>query len=404
MRILILTPQLPFPPDNGAKIREFYLLKHLSDKYNITLFSFIKSSKEINFVQKLEKYCNRVETVVIKRHSKLYHLPGIFWYLIRFEPPENKFFFSKEMQRKIMRIIKKEHFDIVQIEHSIMAPYVKIFDGLNHLKMILTLHNVESARFYTLFKAEKDKTKKIQFLLNWIFMKKWEAIFAEKFNRCIVTSENESKRLYRLNPRLNISIIPNGIEVDEIKFTPANTNKNSILFIGTMNYEPNVDAVLYFYKKIFPFIKREIQDVKFFIVGKDPPSKIEKLGEKDGVIVTGYVNDIQSYYEQCDVSVVPLRSGGGTRLKILESMAFGRPVISTSFGCEGLDVKSGVNIIIANKTEEFIVNIIRLLKNKKLRNTLALNARKLVEEKYNYRNIAGTLGRVYQELTDKGCD
>ena len=168
-----------------------------------------------------------------------------------------------------------------------------------------------------------------------------------------------------------------------------------------MDYQPNVDAVLYFTKEIFPIIKRQTKNAKLFIVGSNPTKKIKQLElEKNkNIIITDYVDDVQPFYEQCAISVVPLRAGSGTRLKILESMAFGRPVISTSIGCEGLHVCNNENIIISDKPEKFAMKTIELLQNVNFREKISKNGRNLVEHNYSWESIAKKQIQIYEKLT-----
>ena len=230
-------------------------------------------------------------------------------------------------------------------------------------------------------------------------MKKWETKFAMNFDLCVTMYDNEKKFLQSINPKLNIAVIPNGVDVENFKPLPDNFRTNNLLYIGKMDYQPNVDAVLYFIKEIFPVIKRETKNIKFIIVGSNPAKEIKQLENNKDIIVTGYVNDVRPFYEQCALSVVPLRAGGGTRLKILESMAFGRPVISTSIGCEGLDVCNNENIIISDKPQEFARKTIELLQNKDFREKISKNARNLVECNYSWKSIAKRQIQIYEKLT-----
>jgi glycosyltransferase involved in cell wall biosynthesis len=165
-----------------------------------------------------------------------------------------------------------------------------------------------------------------------------------------------------------------------------------------MGYPPNIDAVLYFCESIMPLIQSRIPSLKLFIVGHEPAPEIRKLAERENVVVTGYVDDVTTYYRQSQVTIVPLRAGGGTRLKILESMALGRPVVSTSVGCEGLNVIDGENIMIADTADKFAERIVQLLEDKELRKRLSQNASQLVKRLYDWSEISRKLMGVYNEL------
>ena len=402
MKILIISNAMPYPTDTGEKIRVFNIIKHISQAHEVSLITQIMKQHEKQFIPELKKYCSRVDTVLLRKHSNLEHMPGVIRYLISGEPLDNKFVFVDEMAEKIQKLTYSESFDIVQIEHSIMAPYIKAISMANNSKKVLTFHNIASVQYRRIFKIEKAISKKMRSFINWIQMKKWEAKFAMNFDLCVTMSDNEKQILQSENPKLNIAVIPNGVDVKNLQPLPVNFKTNNLLYVGKMDYQPNLDAVLYFVNKIFSLIKMQIKDAKFFIVGSNPTKEIKQLGKDNDVIVTGYVNNIQPFYEQCAVSVVPLRAGGGTRLKILESMAFGRPVISTSIGCEGLDVCNNENIIISDKPEEFARKTIELLQNKDFREKISKNARNLVEHNYSWESIAKKQIQIYEKLNKTG--
>jgi glycosyltransferase involved in cell wall biosynthesis len=181
---------------------------------------------------------------------------------------------------------------------------------------------------------------------------------------------------------------------------PHEDTSPSLLFIGNMGYPPCVDAVLYFCREIFPRIRRATGAAELWIVGRDPQPEVLQLNG-NGVHVTGQVDDVIPYYRQSAVCVVPLRAGGGTRLKILEAMALGRPVVSTAIGCEGLEVIDGEHLLIADDPDQFAEKTVRLLTNRKLYDHISTNGRKLAETRYDWDNIAGRLMQVYAEMSEQ---
>jgi sugar transferase (PEP-CTERM/EpsH1 system associated) len=377
--------QLPYPPDTGERIRNFNLIKALSQNNDIALISLIQSADENKHVPEMLEYCSSVETVKLKRVSKLKHVPGILFCLLRGEPADNKFYFLEEMVVKIREAVARRCFDVVQIEHSYMASYARILPLRDGPKRILSLHNIESIRLKRMAGIEKDVIKKFRFLLNWLWMRKWEHIIAEKFDKCIVMST------------VDVGVIPNGVDTDLIQISPVESSSRNLLFVGTFAYEPNVDAVLYFSDKIFPLIQRQLPDCKFVIVGGHPSRKVLTLTKKPGIVVTGYAEDLREYYEHCAVVVVPLRAGGGTRGKILEAMAFGRPVVATTMGAEGLEVQHGENILISDDAQNFADYVITLIRDSRLRTRLIRNARRIVESRYDWKTIARLFEDVYTD-------
>jgi len=398
MKILIVSNTIPYPPDSGERIRIYNIIKYLSQAHEVSLIVLVEEHYKEQFISKLKKYCSRVDTIFLRAHSKLAHMPGVIRCLISGEPLDNKFVFVEEMKKKIQKLTHSESFDIVQIEHSIMAPYIKAISMDNNSKKVLTFHNIASVQYRRIFNTEKTISKKMRPFINWILMERWEAKFAKNFDLCVTMSDHEKRILESKNPKLKVAVIPNGVDVENLQPLRVNLATNNLLYIGKMDYQPNIDAVLYFIQKIFPFIKMQIKDVKFVIVGSNPAKEIKQLERNKDIIVTGYVNNVRPFYEQSTVSVVPLRAGGGTRLKILESMAFTRPVISTSIGCEGLDVCHNENIIISDKPEEFAGKTIELLQNTNLREKISKNARTLVEHNYSWKSIAKKQIQLYEKL------
>ena len=199
----------------------------------------------------------------------------------------------------------------------------------------------------------------------------------------------------------NITVIPNGVDIEEFLFTKANSQNITISYFGNMEYFPNQDAVLFFSKQILPMIKQKIPGVKFLIVGKNPSLTVQSLATDENIIVTGTVDSVIPHYINSSICIVPLRAGGGTRLKILEAMAVGRPVVSTTIGCEGLDVVDGENLLIADTPVQFAEKVIQLINDKQLYQKIANNGRKLVEDKYSWDKIAEKLLAVYAEIVSK---
>jgi glycosyltransferase involved in cell wall biosynthesis len=227
-------------------------------------------------------------------------------------------------------------------------------------------------------------------------MLRWEPHYAERFDRCTTVSEIDRQLLLKANPRLRVDVISNGVDIQKYEPLPAENASQALLFIGNMQYPPCVDAVLYFYREIFPRIRRAIGAVDLWIVGRDPRPEVLQL-KGEGIHVTGRVEDVVPYYRQSAVCVVPLRAGGGTRLKILEAMALGRPVVSTTIGCEGLEVVDGEHLLIADSPEQFAEKTVRLLTDRQLYQHISTNGRQVVEARYDWDKIAERLMEVYAE-------
>jgi len=260
-------------------------------------------------------------------------------------------------------------------------------------------HNITFHQYQRIAQFESNPIRKIRAWLHSAMMHRWEPRYAERFDRCITVSEEDRRILTETNPRLQIDLVPNGVDTQLHNPLPEEGTSQALLFIGKMSYAPCVDAALYFCSEILPRIQRMNSEVEMWVVGRDPLPEIMRLNG-DAVRVTGRVDSVVPYYRRSTVCVVPLRSGGGTRLKILEAMALGRPVVSTAIGCEGLDVVNGEHLLIADSSEEFAEQTVRLLKDRSLYRRVTASARQLVVTHYDRDVIAAQLMQVYAEMAE----
>jgi len=396
MRILIIADYLPFPLIGGDRIRIYNLLCRVARRHDVSLAGFLERPQDAEGVPHLNQLCARVETASFKPTSRLVKGLGMVRFGLMGKPPELSLLHSEELMGKIRRLTSAVDFDIVQIEHSRMGLYREALPRCGRSKSVLMFHNFISQQDRRLSQIERRWSNKLRPLINSIAMRRWEPRYAEKFDRCTTVSGIERDLLLKSNPRLQVDVIPNGVDVRQYQPLPAPGAAPSLLFIGNMGYPPGADAALYFCQEILPLIRRQISAAELWIVGRTPRPEVRQL-DGSGVHVTGQVADVIPYYRQSAVCVVPLRAGGGTRLKILEAMALGRPVVSTTIGCEGLDVVDGEHLLIADNPQEFAEKTIRLLTDRQLYQRIAAQGRRLVEDQYDWDVIAEKLMGIYAE-------
>jgi len=229
-------------------------------------------------------------------------------------------------------------------------------------------------------------------------MVNYEAKVFNKFNLNITCSDEDRDIAQNMAPKARFETIPNGVDIGFFK-PNGKFEPNTLVFLGS-DWMPNVDGILYFHKKIYPKIKEEIPDLKWYIIGNFKNNPDVTALEGDGIILTGYVKDTREWMNKGAVSIVPLRLGGGTRLKVVEAMSLGKAIVSTSMGAEGIEVRDGKDIILSDEPEDFADAIIGLLKDEKGCVRLGKNARKLAEEKYDWKIIGGKLNNTYEELVN----
>jgi glycosyltransferase involved in cell wall biosynthesis len=234
-------------------------------------------------------------------------------------------------------------------------------------------------------------------LLEYSKFKIDEIALWEKYDGITTTSIRDKEVIKKYVSGMKIEVIPNGVDTSYFKPAPTNSIEKALVFTGTMDYYPNVDGMAFFIREILPIILKEEPDLKLYIVGKNPPSQMKKF-ENSNIVITGFVNDIRPFVQRAAVYVVPLRVGGGTRLKILEAMAMEKPVVSTPIGCEGLEVEDEKNILIASDPHSFASYVLKLLRDATLRMRLGREGRQLVESKYDWLSISEKLESFYDRL------
>jgi glycosyltransferase involved in cell wall biosynthesis len=291
-------------------------------------------------------------------------------------------------------------YDLIQVEFPFLAPYLDAVEPRSRAKKILTMHNIESLRFERELQLAHWGKRRLVLLGNHLFFREWEKEALRKFDGIITVSDLERIWVQQHAPQSMVDVVPNGVDTEYFRPAAAVASASNpyIVFTGAMDYPPNVDAAGWFCNEILPLLQRSVPGIGLKIVGKNPHPHVFELGQRKGIEVTGTVADIRSYVAESLALVVPLRSGGGTRLKILEAMALERPVISTTVGAEGLEINPGTDILIADDAQQFVDDIQLLLSSPETAQAIGKAGRRLVIEKYDWRVCLGGLERLYGRL------
>jgi GT2 family glycosyltransferase/glycosyltransferase involved in cell wall biosynthesis len=386
MRILFLTPYYPYPPIHGIS-RVYNLIKKLSKNNEIYLLSFDDGFEDETQKIEMEKFCKEVK-VVNRTHAVIKNITSI-------NPTPVIEFSSKSMEEALNEMIERVEPHILQIEYTHLAHYVKKIKNQSPLTF-LTEHDISFEFFKRKARVESNLMKKIWTLWEFLRMYHFETRIIKKFDGIFAVSERDAEVLKRFLKEKVFDCAPNGVDTEYFSYRGINgREKSSILFVGYFLHPPNVDAILYFAKEIFPIIKDEEKEIKVYVVGAYPPLEVLNLSEI-GFKVTGKVPETRSYYQEKMVFIAPIRFGAGVKLKVLEAMSCGIPVVSTSLGAEGIPCENGRDIMIADKKEEFAEKILNLLKDENLWKKISENGRKLVEEKRSYDAIAKNMDEVYR--------
>lgn len=299
-----------------------------------------------------------------------------------------------EMRDGICSMVKHEKFDIVQVEYIPMGQYVS---EIRNAVTIFNVHDLISATAKKCVQNLHLSRRKLEWFIDSILSRRYEAQVCAKFDWVLTASSKIKEDLLASNPLLNISAIPPGVDIPSVHKDHTNGKGENLIFMGAMWRQENVDAVLYFYQSVLGHIRKAIPEVVLHIVGGSPSAEVRQLAADPGVKVTGYVEDLLPLYLKCDVSVAPIRIAGGVMCKILDAMAAGLPVVTTSAGNEGIRARPEEEIIVADTPEDFARRTIELLRNGSLRNAIGQRGLDFVRRNFNWDQIIEKLEKVYQE-------
>ncbi len=398
MKILFVSPYLPYAGVDHAGGTTFYnVVKSLSQRHEISLISFIRDEGELQHIAELGRYCAFIDTVLLSNRlvSKVRRKIGQF-----FHPITLASWNSDEMRKKISSLTQREHFDVIHFNFTQMSQYA---DAAQNAPKVLDEGDVAFLPFYQDYIAGgASGIGRTRLFLEWTRLQAYEISACQKFDAILTRSEKDRKLLLALNPGLNVSILPPWVELyDSHPSGQEATDDKTLLFLGAMWRTINAQAVTYFCHSILPLVRQEIPDVKFQIVGSSPLEEVKRLSRDKNIIVTGYVDDIRPYYTECAIFVAPLLAAGGIIVKILDAMAAGKPVVTTSAGNEGIGAAHGKDLIVADSPEEFARGIIELLQDPGLRERIGNSGREFVRAKYNWDRTIQDLEKLYQGLLEK---
>lgn len=390
--IIIVTSELPFPANSGGKIYTWDRIKLLSNMgYNITLFSLRDIGEDVKY-DELKKVCKEVFTY--EKKSKLKRALIYFYY--PFTVATRK---SNEMKDDINKYIKENNIDLVIADSAIIAVNVKT----ELVPIIITQHNIEHKAFKTMSSSAQSIIKKIAYYREYILCTVYERILYK--NRSIkgytFISEKDMSFFRKKYTNKNCLLVPMGWnETGEIE-SSANRNSKKMIYTGQMNYEPNVQAVVYFAKNIFGNIKREVPEAEFIIVGKKPVEEVKQLENIEGITVTGYVESIDPYMRDCSLVVIPLLSGGGVKIKLFEALSYKKIVVSTSTGAEGTIFEDKKDLFIEDDKEKFANKCIEILRNYDTYKSIGENGYKTLVNEYSWEKIGERYDKFIQGIINK---
>lgn len=397
MKILIVSHFFPYPFCGGGGKRFQGLIGALQYRHDITFVVFVYNRENQEKLEDLRSEWHRVNIVTVpypKRH-KFNKFDKFRWL---FNPFAGAVIFSHEMEETVRYLIRRGSYDIVQFEYAQTGQYLPPYAPPS----ILVEHDIISLSQLRRARVSRGFKKKIYEYKTWMDMKRYEYNILSRFNKIVTMSEVDRDILTDILPKLDISVVPNGVDTGYYKYSEDSLRPRLTFMAGIKHYA-NTDAAQYFIRDIWPLVKKETREIELYLLGNYP---IEEEGDIDlskkvkapGIIWTGLVEDTRPYLAG-SIFVVPLRIGSGTRLKILEAMSIGCAVISTSIGAEGISARDGEEILIADTPSSFARSILWLLKDSNRRREIGQKARALVEKKYDWRWILDIQEKVYREVS-----
>ena len=399
MRILITCKEFPHSKVIGGPIIIYNRLKYLSKNHLVSLAAFYRP-EEKKYIPSVDPFCHDLKLIPFPSKRSFLKQTWDF-----FTSPIPHYFLrvhgSVEMTHALAEMVKKDKYDFVIAEYSVMGQFLHSNDELPPVRRIVSVHECYYSSRLKSFHHHKLGINKLREALNLKGLKKYEFDMYKKADKVLTLTLQGKNELLEIAPNLDISVVPHGVDVEAFSFLPRVEEEHSIVFIGNYLHYPNVDAVLYFHEKIWNKLKTSISDIKFYVVGQAPPPEIIRLSDDASIVVTGTVDDVVPYLRKGKVFICPVRLGGGFRGKILEAMAVGRPVVSTSLGAEGIPASNGENIILADKPDDFVRGILDLMMDQNLYQKVQKNARRLMEDKYAWDKGIAVLENILEKMMHK---
>ena len=393
MRILFLAQRVPYPPNKGDKLRSFHHIKHLSQRHQISLICLTDDEQELRYRDELMPYCQSVDIVL--RSSRMSNLRSLA-YLFSSVPLTLPYFYSRQLQQRVQDKLKEHAFDLIFVYCSSMAQYV---EQVKDIPRVIDFVDVDSQKW-------AQYAQRSSFPKKWVYaseshrLGRYEAHLARTYQHCFLVSDREVADFRKqIASCETMTAIFNGVDAQAFRPSPEPYDPHAICFIGDMGYFANLETMFYFSREILPLIQHAVPDVTLYIVGRNPTAELLTFGARhQHIVVTGDVASVQPFVKKSAALVAPMQIARGVQNKILEAMAMGVPVVTNSLGFEGISAAPGQDIFVEDAPEAFAQQVIRLMQEPDLRNTLARNGRQVIEKEYAWENNLDRLEQILQQI------
>ncbi len=403
MKVLWISQNVPFPPKTGVLLRNYNLIRLASRFATVDLVAIAKktvlpSSYAEAAIPELQRLCSTVQVVRLPTEVSRLRFQAVVLKSLFTKTPFTVNWASAPVLRDVIgRALTDSSYDLVYFDSISLAAYRHVAAGTGR---VLNHHNIESQLFERRIAYERNPLKRFYLRLEASKLRRYEAATVGDFDMNLVVSGLDASRLGDIHPGVRAAVIANGVDVDYFRESrDANAEPGHLIMVSGMNWFPNLDAVLFMTRTIWPALTKSMPGLKLTIVGASPPQTVKSLEARDSrIAVTGFVDDIRPYMDCAQVYLCPMRDGGGTRLKVLDALSMGKPIVATTIALEGIDVTPEKDVLVADTPDEFVRQIRRVVQDDVLRLSLSRNARVFVEQKFSWEVIGREMERVFSAV------
>lgn len=399
LNILWLSHFVPYPPKGGSLLRSYYLIARVAQQHDVHLLA-LRHKSSIHPVaeadQELRRFCRTVRTIDISHTTEPSRLPLLGLKALSTLTPFNVLVYrSAEMRRAIEDTRSTFRVDLAHIDTIGLAQYLP---DLGETPRVISHHGAESYMIRRRIEREQNPLKRAFFYFEWLTLRRYERLMCPRAAENIVVCDDDGRLMATSAPDAIYTTVDNGVDTRD--FTPVNPRGHrAIVFAGRLDQYSNRYGMTHFAEQVWPILKRKYPDVTIDVIGSNPPDALQQLARQDPAFrVHGFVDDIDPYLRNATLCICPVYDGGGTRLKVLNALAQGMPLVSTTVGCEGIDVIPETHVLIGDTPDAFAAQIGRLFDDPALRRRLATEGRRLIEERYSWDTLADRLLAVYDRV------
>jgi sugar transferase (PEP-CTERM/EpsH1 system associated) len=396
MRVLTLISRLPWPLTDGAAIRDYNLLREAARRHEVSLLCFLGKPEDRAHVDALRPYCRRIETIDLVRPPWRSAIRAA-WSMVGTRPFITEEYRRAEMSAALARIVDEERVDVVHSHFLHMSQYVGDRRGA---AFVHDAHNLEHVLWRRMSETLRNPLKRIFARAQCDKLLRLQRAVGHASEKCVTLSDEDAAEYRRICPEVDVETVPNGADIEY--WTPQSNvpEPDTLLYFGNLEWPPQAEAVVYFHDRILPRIRSKRPDVKLYVAGQKPPESVRRLAS-ERVVVTGFVPDMREYIARSSVVVMPLRVGAGTKHRVFQALAMNKPIVCTAVASEGIALTHGETAMLADDPEDFAACTLRLLEDAELARRIGEAGRRLVLERYDWRQIYLRLDAVFVEAVAK---